>query len=563
MFKRSVTGSLARALFAIALLSVLSTSLALLTLSTSLRDAEAINIAGSLRMQSYRLAWDASSLRSALPKDIAAYQKSVESPPLTALDRAYVPDSVRTRYHQLLLAWHALQPELLAGNTQHYQQNVSRYVAQIDLFVLALQHWAELKMKLVAGVSLLGFVAIALLVFWTLRLVKRQVVIPLNKLVEASHDIEQARFQHTPLDTELPNELGMLARAFTSMSAELDKQYQCLELAVKEKTSDLRQANRHLALLYNCSETLSQQLDPADAWPQVLQTVKDHEGLNAIELIAQPHGTLSAGQVSHQLPWLSLPLDPEAEHPSSFLRWQTATSEPKLMQGLANLLSRSLQLDHAQQKVRHLLVMEERATLARELHDSLAQSLAYLRIQLARLKRVVESDAVPAQAIVGEIDRALTEANLQLRELLTTFRLSIQPADLATALRQVIATLRAQSSAEIVLESEPTVQHLQAKQQVHVLQIVREALLNAIRHAQASRIVIRCSNAADGENLIEIHDDGVGSDALISPPGHYGLAIMQERAKNLQGGIAFRSASQQGTTVSLHFPSPGAEKGTA
>lgn len=551
MFKRSVTGSLARALFAIALLSVLSTGLALLTLSTSLRDAEAVNIAGSLRMQSYRLAWDAASQRSELPKDIAAYQQSVQAPPLKALDRAYVPESVRARYYALLHDWQNLKPALLAGETQHYQQNVSLYVAQIDRFVLALQHWAELKMKLVAGVSLLGFFAIALLVFLTLRRVKRQVVIPLNKLVNASHEIEQAHFQHTPLDTTLTNELGVLARAFTSMSAELNKQVQRLEQAVKEKTSDLSQANRHLALLYHCSETLNRHLNPADAWPEVLEKVIEHEGLSAIELSAEPHGTLSAGQPICHMPWLSLPL---AEKPASVLRWQAITSEPQLMQGLATMLTRSLQLDRAQQKVHHLLVIEERATIARELHDSLAQSLAYLRIQLARLKRVVDSNAEPALAIVAEIDRALTEANLQLRGLLTTFRLSIEPADLATALRQVIATLHAQSSAEIVLEGEPAEQQLEAQQQVHVLQIVREALLNAIRHAQASRIVIRCSRTERGENLIEIHDDGVGIADAASPPGHYGLAIMQERAKSLHGGITIASAGDQGTTVSLCFP---------
>ncbi len=551
MFKRSVTGSLARALFAIALLSVLSTGLALLTLSTSLRDAEAVNIAGSLRMQSYRLAWDAASQRSELPKDIAAYQQSVQAPPLKALDRAYVPESVRARYYALLHDWQNLKPALLAGETQHYQQNVSLYVAQIDRFVLALQHWAELKMKLVAGVSLLGFFAIALLVFLTLRRVKRQVVIPLNKLVNASHEIEQAHFQHAPLDTTLTNELGVLARAFTSMSAELNKQVQRLEQAVKEKTSDLSQANRHLALLYHCSETLNRHLNPADAWPEVLEKVIEHEGLSAIELSAEPHGTLSAGQPICHMPWLSLPL---AEKPASVLRWQAITSEPQLMQGLATMLTRSLQLDRAQQKVHHLLVIEERATIARELHDSLAQSLAYLRIQLARLKRVVDSNAEPALAIVAEIDRALTEANLQLRGLLTTFRLSTEPADLATALRQVIATLHAQSSAEIVLESEPAEQQLEAQQQVHVLQIVREALLNAIRHAQASRIVIRCSRTERGENLIEIHDDGVGIADAASPPGHYGLAIMQERAKSLHGGITIASAGDQGTTVSLCFP---------
>ncbi|MDW8847141.1 nitrate/nitrite two-component system sensor histidine kinase NarQ [Erwinia sp. MMLR14_017] len=554
MFTRSVTGTFARTLFAIVLLSVLSSGLALLTLSTSLRDAEAVNIAGSLRMQSYRLALDATSRSSALPKDILAYQQSVEAPALRALDRAYVPESVRARYQALLLAWHALQPDLLAGNTHHYQQNVSSYVAQIDLFVLALQHWAELKMKLVAGVSLLGFIAIAVLVFWTLRQVKRQIVMPLNKLVGASNDIEHGHFHHAPLDTGLPNELGVLGRAFTRMSVELEKQYARLEQAVKEKTSDLRQANRRLALLYQCSETLNHHLEPLKAWPEVLEKVTQHENFAAIELIAPPHGKISCGEADAALPWLALPLEPGTEQPVAELRWQAAASEPQLMQGVATMLARSLQLDRAQQKVRHLLVMEERATIARELHDSLAQSLAYLRIQLARLKRVIEASATPAHGIVNEIDRALTEANVQLRELLTTFRLSIEPADLSTALQQVIATLQGQTEAAIELQSPAEMPRLEAQKQVHVLQIVREALLNAVRHAEASRITLRCRPLACGEILIEIEDNGTGIDKTASPPGHYGLSIMQERASSLQGRLTIAAGAETGTVVSLQFP---------
>ncbi len=214
MLKRSVTRSLAHRLFVIVLLSVLSSVLALLTLFASQRDAEAINIAGSLRMQSYRLAWNAASGSTALADNIARYQHTLESPVLHALQRVWVPASVKDRYRTLQLIWHELQPALLSGNTDRYQQNVSHYVARIDELVLALQHWAELKMKLVASACLLGFFAIALLVLWTLRLVKKEVVLPLHQLVTASQQIEQANFHYSPLNTTLPNELGVLARAF-------------------------------------------------------------------------------------------------------------------------------------------------------------------------------------------------------------------------------------------------------------------------------------------------------------------------------------------------------------
>jgi len=549
MLKRSVTRSLARTLFAIVLLSVLSSTLALLTLSASLRDAEAINIAGSLRMQSYRLAWDAAADSAGLAHNIDLYQQTVEAPVLHALERAWVPDSVKARYHALQLSWRELRPLLLSGNTASYQQNVSRYVTQIDRFVLALQHWAELKMKLVASACLLGFVAIALLVLWTLRRVKKEVVIPLHQLVTTSQQIEQANFHYAPLETTLPNELGVLAQAFTHMSEALEKQYIWLEQAVKEKTRDLLQANRRLALLYQCSEMLRGR--NSHAYSNVLHRVREHENLHAIALVAQPQWQIQMGEPCADLTWQTLPLDLASDKHVAELRWQAQESEPPLMQGLATMLARSLQLENAEQSMRHLLLMEERATIARELHDSLAQSLVYLRIQMVRLKRAMGESSPPAQAITGEIDRALTEANRQLRELLNTFRLSVEPADLLTALRQVIAPL--QNEAKILLEGEQTL-HLSAAQQVHVLQIVREALLNAIRHASATQIIVRCMPDTTPNLTVEIEDNGPGLKKPEARPGHYGLAIMQERARSLHGTLKISQSAAGGTKVAFVFP---------
>ena len=77
--KRPVTRTMARALSAIVLLSLLTTGLALLTLSSSLRDAEAVNVAGSLRMQIYRLAWDTTRDPQQLTQHIQIYQQTLSS----------------------------------------------------------------------------------------------------------------------------------------------------------------------------------------------------------------------------------------------------------------------------------------------------------------------------------------------------------------------------------------------------------------------------------------------------------------------------------------------------
>ena len=94
------------------LLALLTTGLALMTLSSSLRDAEAINLAGSLRMQSYRLAWDSISDPQQIRQHLLEYKETLNKPALRDLDRPWVPQEVISRYHHLRTAWPALQQQL-------------------------------------------------------------------------------------------------------------------------------------------------------------------------------------------------------------------------------------------------------------------------------------------------------------------------------------------------------------------------------------------------------------------------------------------------------------------
>lgn len=104
------------------------------------------------------------------------------------------------------------------------------------------------------------------------------------------------------------------------------------------------------------------------------------------------------------------------------------------------MLGRGVYFNRAQKQHQYLLLMEERATIARELHDSLAQTLSFLRIQLTLLRRAADTPA--AKAIIDDFDRTLADAYRQLRELLATFRLNIQEADLNAALEQLLQPLK-------------------------------------------------------------------------------------------------------------------------
>jgi two-component system nitrate/nitrite sensor histidine kinase NarQ len=477
---------------------------------------------------------------------------------LQKLDRFYVPAEVREKYLSLQHAWQPLAQQIQAGQSADYQANIAGYVNQIDHFVLALQRYSELKLTIVAAISVLGFIAIIGLVLFCIRFMRRQVVAPLKHLVDASQRVQQRDFNHPPLDTALPNELGVLSQAFTAMSGDLAKLYESLEQKVQEKTQRLQQANKTLEVLYNCSQALNVRQIDQQAFEKILHIVRQSEDLHCIRLnVADSlsEWQLRSGRPSPTLAWQSLTII-QGDKPLGELSWQHKEQppHPHLMQSVANMLSRGVYFNRAQKQHMQFLLMEERATIARELHDSLAQALSFLRIQLTLLRRTLADSTPEAQEIISDFDQALADAYRQLRELLTTFRLNIQEADLNTALHQLLAPLKVLTDARIQLHCRLSSQALNAQQQVHALQIVREAVLNAIKHAQAQEIVIRCEMTAEGDNSISIADDGCGIASLNEPEGHYGLTIMSERAARLGGTLHIQRGEPDGTEVRLTFP---------
>ncbi|MDU5471824.1 MULTISPECIES: nitrate/nitrite two-component system sensor histidine kinase NarQ [Pantoea] len=551
--KRSVTRSIAQALSAIVLLALLTTGLALMTLSSSLRDAEAINLAGSLRMQSYRLAWDSASAPQQLRQHLLEYEETLNKPALRDLDRPWVPQEVVNRYRHLRTAWPALQQQLQRGEAALYQQQVANYVGEIDRFVMGLQRYSERKMELVAASSLLGVVLIVALALGTIRFSRRQVVRPLNALVTASRYVESGNFAFPPLVVEQNNELRVLAQTFSAMAARLHSHHQALASAVEEKTRDLQEANRTLSLLYESSQMLTARPLNAALFESVMTQVRERENLRALVLESE-HVRFSVGESDAALSWHGVTLQQDDEQAGA-LRWQSDQPRPRqaLMQSLGNMLSRAVWIWQTQKQVQQMLLIEERATIARELHDSLAQALSFMRIQFTLLRRTLGPSSAEAQSIIADVDRTLSDAYRQLRELLATFRLTIEQADLVAAMQAMIASLQEQVTAKISFSFQPGLETLDAQQQVHLLQIAREAVLNAIRHADAATISVRYERNAKGEHLLTVTDDGIGIASTEEPQGHYGLTTMSERAARLAGELEIQ-AQARGTQVALRFP---------
>ncbi|PWI33212.1 nitrate/nitrite two-component system sensor histidine kinase NarQ [Vibrio albus] len=554
----SVTTTIARAMTFILLLSVTTTGVTIFALFSSLDDAGAINIAGSLRMQSYRLAFDIETESDQFDAHLLQYEQSIHAPALESINSWITPQSLIDNYNGLTARWLDLQPILRSDDKQLYLDNIAEFVNQIDKFVLELQTFSEFKLEMLTLSYGLGFTLILMIAFYTIFYTQRKVVYPLTQLVMASKQVQAGNFR-VKLTDGMQNELGILANAFNNMASELEKLYSGLESKVQEKTRRLEHAKSSLETLYGCSQELSISYLGEDNFRNILQRLLATEGLTAIRMVVEEepgvHWDIEVGSPSLTKEWHEerLSLDDDS---LGRLEWQNSLPCPdiQLIRNVAQILARGVYYNRSQKQTQQLLLMEERATIARELHDSIAQSLSYLKIQTTLLNRSLAKENLEQASITAkDIEQQLSDTYTQLRELLSTFRLTVGNASFGEALKELLDPLTEQTNAELILDNQLASVSLRANHQVHVLQIIREAVLNAIKHAKANRITINCLQQ-NSLASVTITDNGVGFCTDVEKTDHYGLGIMTERADRLEGQLKVNSIEGGGCQVQLLFP---------
>ena len=197
-------------------------------------------------------------------------------------------------------------------------------------------------------------------------------------------------------------------------------------------------------------------------------------------------------------------------------------------------------------------MLEERAAIARELHDSLAQSLSFMKIQVSRLQSV-SADKDKQALVISELREGLDNAYRELRELLTTFRVHMDLRGLGYAIQSAIDEFSQRSDIDITLDNRLINCRFTVNEEFHMLHVVREALSNIVRHAGAKRVSILMLKQRNGEVKLTIDDDGVGLTPASPTYDHHGQAIMKERAFNLGGEVEVMNRRHGGTRVSLVF----------
>ena len=211
-------------------------------------------------------------------------------------------------------------------------------------------------------------------------------------------------------------------------------------------------------------------------------------------------------------------------------------------------------------EARRLAIMEERNIIGNELHDSLAQSLIGMRLQLKILSEsLARKDFSAAQYEANGLRRAMTQASADLRDLLTNYRLKIDESGLVQTVANLVERFGRETGISVFFQNECQAFALTPAQEIQVYYIIQEALTNIRKHSGAHNVRILLNNEGDLYTVL-IEDDGLGMAGIAEGVAgeHAGLAIMRERTQRLPGQIVIESEAGEGTRIVLIFNAPPA-----
>ncbi|MEW6678079.1 MAG: ATP-binding protein [Pseudomonadota bacterium] len=613
LIKRSIMLWLAATILSLTAIGVGGMMLATLVAERVQGSGSAINVAGSLRRLSHRMGSivlsDAENNVSdpyVLREALVHFEATLKHDALLGVLRRDQEGAAMQAYEQVTRTWIGQLKPLLADLARPGARapvevhnalmlHIDAFVDQINDMVARLEEDTERRIRQLRATLLgaLGFMVLVALM--GLYLVHRRVIQPLDGLVAGASRVAGGDFSARALHVD-QDELGRVGQAFNTMAEAVSQSHRNLEARVQEKTAALTRSNRSLALLYHAISLLHRAPTAPETYRAVLADLDALLGLEGSQAcLRAKHGgpaTLLASSMEHcdnrgeagcaeclakvmagdgvldyqpgprgkllNLPLrdldgvygvirLALPGDQQLE------AWQE-----QLVEALVRHMGIALGMSRKVEQERLLALQEERSTIARELHDSIAQSLSYMKIQASLMQPLLADPgrADAAAAVLRDLREGINAAYRQLRELLATFRLRME-SDFMTLLTAAVEEYAGRGGVPINLDIHLEECRLTPNQEIHVLQIVREALSNVIRHAQARQAWVSLSHQG-GVVTVEVEDDGLGVTRTQSGAGtehfHYGLTIMGERAQGLDGRLDIMDRPEGGTQLRLRFP---------
>jgi two-component system nitrate/nitrite sensor histidine kinase NarX len=561
-------------------------------------DAHAINLSGSMRMQTYHIGFTATHSPEDTLELIKKLDDTWKNPLFTNNQETNLanaqnsdPDSLAYTFKLAYQHWFdVVRPFLIAqpNESEELFNLLSKQAQLTDTLVDQFQLQAESKIKRLQSFQLIAMLIITLVGGLIFYLLKNRVEIPLSRLTEAAKSIRDGHIQqHIHIPGK--DELALLAEAFNQMSQSISETYQQLESRVELRTKELQQSNTILEYSFGVARKVLEDQEKKLDYNEIIQDLSAVIMVDKVELCLfteqgerpylqlgprnlnkpicekgncgnckgdAPFNTINVLGFVYKYPVTHLGkqygvITARQATGNSLLPWQQ-----KLIQSSADQLAIALSLQETKEQEHRFAMLSERTVMARELHDSLAQSLSYLKIQVMRLQKSHDMKKYDLQQpIINELSEGLSSAYRHLRELLTTFRLQIDDAGLLGAIEKSINQLKTRTTMEIDFQYNLNNVPLIPAEEIHLLQILREASQNAVNHSKGEHLTIHLNQLANKKVELLVQDDGVGLSHNPEKLNHYGLAIIKERSRHLHGELKFISRLEgiKGTRIELTF----------
>lgn len=431
------------------------------------------------------------------------------------------------------------------------------------------------------------------LVVWVLR--------PLNQLQQGIERLRLADWK-TRVHSDESLEFAHISTGFNDLASHLDDVYSNLEKKVAEKTHSLAEKNVYLTALYGLTAYLSEQhtleelcesfllrmmtLGQAQAgsmyfWDDKRQRLElvEYRGLsqedaqspNCLHCFSRVMGSLyPQTKCTHQCDKsvrtkfnnLSVyHIRNKQKNIGVFVLYYQAGEThdvdiDPLLETLGRHLGAAIENMRLTALDQQMAVGAERNLMAQNLHDSIAQTLSFVNLQVQMLEDAVKRDD---REMVGEgllqIKAGVQECYEDVRELLLNFRTRVTQEDFEEIAATVLKRFERQTQVKAHLRLLGNGIPLSSEQKLQAIFILQEALSNVRKHAHAETVMVTVKN--DEDFSMTIMDDGVGIDERLlkeRQQRHVGLSIMKERAKKVSGSIEIESESQVGTTVRFYLP---------
>jgi signal transduction histidine kinase len=227
-------------------------------------------------------------------------------------------------------------------------------------------------------------------------------------------------------------------------------------------------------------------------------------------------------------------------------------STVRLVETFADQASVAIEYERAQADRKRVGLMDERERIARELHDGIIQSLFAVGMGLQGTAQMVGPTATGTR-----IEGAVEELDKVIRDL-RNYIFGLRPGILADrqldqAMQVLGQEVHASSGIKVEVDVDRELAAALSGRSADIVQLAREALSNAARHARATRAAVRLARRGS-QAVLTIADDGIGFDPMLAPAGS-GLRNMRERVAALGGSVRISSRDGKGTTLRMSFPS--------